>query len=84
MSKPFLYFKENNKKVALQFAIQMIERLCSDEVVQESTFSDNKSAIYFDFSFSTKRIKIEFLANWKRYGVYSLLVTIINCLAAMD
>lgn len=84
MSKPFLYFKENIKKVALQFTIQMIEQLCSDEVVQDSTFFDNNNAINFDFSFSTKRIKIEFLANWKRYGVYSLLVTLINCLAAMD
>lgn len=87
MSKPFLYFKENNKKVALQFAVQMIETLCDENMIK-TLFNKNKknNKISFEFSFCTKTFTIDLSQNEvkKKYSVYSLLVILINCLAAMD
>lgn len=77
ISKPFLYFKENNKKIALQFIVQLIETLCEKDILKQDAF-------VFDFSFSTEKIRIPFRKKEKEYEIYLLLVTLINCLATID
>ena len=73
ISRPFLYYKENEKKAVLYFLLNLISHIIKDNGSSKLTFS-----------IAEGRIKINFNNREKNKNKYVLVETLVNSLASID